>query len=66
MAQQINIIIGKDGGLTSNYNGYVGDACMAEAQRMAEALAKLGITLDVTEIVRKPETVTENVQNTVK
>jgi len=54
-AKEVNVTVNGDGTTKLDFNGFVGKSCLAEADKLREALARLGITLEETAFVPKPE-----------
>lgn len=49
---KIRFLIDPDGRLSTHFEGFVGETCMAEAERIARALAEQGVNLDVDSLLR--------------
>lgn len=54
-AKHLNVTVNPDGTTKLDFNGFVGKSCLVEADKLREALAGLGITLEETSFVPKPE-----------
>ena len=55
MTRQIEVWIDEQGKLRFEFTGFPGDDCFEEAERLQRVLARLGVHLDVEEIVRKSQ-----------
>ncbi len=54
MTQKVEAEIGPDGKFRLEFSGFAGDECYAEAQRIRDALAGLGIRTGTIEVTPKP------------
>jgi hypothetical protein len=54
-SKQVNVTVNPDGTTKLDFNGFVGQSCLSEASKLTEALARLGITLEETAFMPKPE-----------
>ena len=52
---KIAAIVRKDGSIDMIYSGFVGKACLVEAEKLAKQLKKLGVDLDVQKVVPSTE-----------
>lgn len=55
MTKEITLTVNPDGTTQTDFNGFVGTACLAEAVKLAEALKAYGITVEQTNFIPKPE-----------
>lgn len=55
MVRQVEVWIDEQGQLRFEFTGFPGDACFEEAERLQRLLARLGVHLDVEEIIRKSQ-----------
>lgn len=53
--REIKIIINADGSSQTDFSGFAGKACLAEAEKLRQALASLGITTSEISFQAKPE-----------
>jgi len=53
----IRIIVTRDGEVQFDFDGYQGSTCLSEFERIARALMKQGIEVEVVSQVLKPEAV---------
>lgn len=59
MKKKIKLIFDEKGNLVADFDGFTGDDCFAEAEKLRQALKKLGIEIEVTSMKRKPPGVPE-------
>lgn len=52
---EIKVFVSKDGSTTTDFSGFQGPTCLAEAAKLRELLASLGIQSEQTGIQPKPE-----------
>lgn len=52
---EIKIFVNKDGSTTMDFSGFQGPTCLAEAAKLRELLASLGIQSEQTGFQPKPE-----------
>ncbi|MGD0328973.1 MAG: hypothetical protein ABSB40_00835 [Nitrososphaeria archaeon] len=55
MPKNIAATVNKDGTIQMTYSGFSGKTCLAEAEKLAKQLAKLGVDLDVQKVVPTTE-----------
>ena len=53
--KEIKIIIDKNGKITIDFDGFRGDACFKEREKIVELLKKYGLEIDIEHEERKPE-----------
>jgi hypothetical protein len=53
--REIKLIIHPDGTTEADFSGFIGPSCLAEAERLRELLAALGVQSEVLNVVPKPE-----------
>ena len=53
--RKIQVTVHKDGTTTTDFDGFVGPACLQEAEKLRERLARFGIVMEQTNFVAKPE-----------
>ena len=53
MSKVITFVIDGDGDVHYEMGGFQGDACFATAEQLIEELARLGLSLEVSEVQRK-------------
>lgn len=68
MAKKVNIILRDDGSIGFAFEGFDGDSCYSEADKIREKLKSLGIEMSVIEIESKPfdDTPPVKISQTVK
>ena len=52
---EIRLTVNPDGTTTTDFSGFVGKTCLAEAAKLRQALLALGITVNETNFTPKPE-----------
>lgn len=52
---EIRLTVNPDGTTQTDFSGFVGKTCLAEAEKLREALKALGITVSETNFIAKPE-----------
>lgn len=52
---EVKMTVHPDGTVQTDFAGFVGPTCLAEAEKLRAALAALGITLEQTNFIAKPE-----------
>lgn len=55
MGTSITAEIDKDGNIEVDFNGFHGDACLHEAERLTKELKSLGVSLSLDKIKRKDD-----------
>jgi len=53
VARKIEVSIGDDGQVEVEFIGFAGDDCFDEAERLQDVLARMGLKVDVQDIVTK-------------
>ena len=53
--REIKLTVNPDGTTQTDFSGFVGPTCLAEAEKLKAALAALGITVEQTHFIAKPE-----------
>ena len=53
------VIIARNGKVVIEGIGYIGDACLADAEALVEALRRYGINVDIKQVERKEEAYVE-------
>jgi len=53
--KEVKIIIDKNGKITIDFNGFVGDDCFKEREKLQKLLRKYGLEIDIEHEERKPE-----------
>ena len=53
MTRRIEVSIDKKGQVQVEFIGFVGDTCFDEAERLQAVLAKMGLKVDVEQVIRK-------------
>jgi hypothetical protein len=56
MAEKVTVDISKDGAVKLDFDGFEGETCFVAADKLREAFARQGLTVDTTSIEKKPET----------
>ena len=59
MAKKIAVALSNDGRLLTDFDGFVGDDCLEEAERLRQELTKLGIKLEDVVLKRKAPQIPE-------
>ncbi|HVB10945.1 MAG TPA: hypothetical protein VNM16_11340 [Bacillota bacterium] len=54
MGQRIEIQVDKRGNITTDFTGFLGEACFDEADRLAKVLARLGLQVSAGAVRPKP------------
>ena len=54
MGQSIEIKVDKRGNITTDFTGFLGEACFDEADRLAKVLARLGLHVSAGAVRPKP------------
>ena len=54
MGQSIEIRVDKRGHITTDFTGFLGEACFDEADRLAKVLARLGLQVSAGAVRPKP------------
>jgi len=55
MTKRIIAVISKDGDITFDFNGFVGEACLNEARNLEEQLKDQGVKVNIKEQTKKRE-----------
>jgi hypothetical protein len=55
MPKEVQVTVGADGSTTLDFSGFVGKDCLLTSDKLRKALADLGLTLDDTNFIAKPE-----------
>jgi hypothetical protein len=66
MAKKITILLGNDGKIETDYDGFSGADCYTESKTLKDALSKLGLSNDLISDTIKPEIGNTGVPNVVK
>jgi hypothetical protein len=53
MPRNITVRIRRDGGLETEFTGFAGQDCVGEAEKLQRALAALGVTVSLEDVVFK-------------
>ncbi len=53
--RKIQVTVNKDGTTSTDFDGFAGPTCLAEAEKLRELLAALGVKMQETNFIPKPE-----------
>ncbi len=53
--REIRLIVNADGTMQTDFSGFLGKTCLVEAEKLRVALQALGITVNQTNFIAKPE-----------
>ncbi len=53
--RKIQVTVNKDGTTKTDFDGFVGPACLSEAEKLRELLARFGVVVEQTNFIPKPE-----------
>jgi hypothetical protein len=54
MKEKITVVVGKDGNISTDFNGFTGEHCFSEAEELQKMLENLGVEIEVKHLSRKP------------
>jgi hypothetical protein len=54
MGQRIEVQVDRRGNITTDFSGFLGEACFDEADRLAKVLARLGLQVSAGAVRPKP------------
>ncbi len=59
MIKRVNVAVGDDGRIATDFEGFEGDTCLDEAEKLKAALRKLGVEAGDGQVSRKGGTARE-------